>query len=193
MSYHHKRTTQEDMTLQFESCFESGNLFLAQKISDLEYNCLMQNDINSKGHTQWFYFRVHNTRKGHSVKFNILNYSKGDAMFNYGMKVAIYSEKKAESENIGWHRGGEDISYFKNNVRKDYVNAKFFYTATFTYTFEYDQDFVFFSYSYPYTMTDLRNDLEAIEADPVRSKYTSSSFLCKTLSGIDVPIVTITS
>ena len=109
------------------------------------------------------------------------------------MKIAIYSEKKAEKEDIGWHRGGEDISYFKNNVRKDYVFPKFFFTATFTYTFEYDQDFVFFSYSYPYTMTDLRNDLEAIEADPVRSKYTSFGFLCKTLSGVDVPIITITS
>ena len=61
----------DDLTLTFESRFESGNLFLAQKVSDQEYNCLMQNDINSKGHTQWFFFRVENTRKGHSVKFNI--------------------------------------------------------------------------------------------------------------------------
>ena len=104
----------------FESRFESGNLFLAQKVSDQEYNCLMQNDINSKGHTQWFYFRVQNTKKGHSVKFNILNYSKGDSQFNYGMKVAVYSEKKA-TQGVGWHRGGTDISYYKNNIRKDYV------------------------------------------------------------------------
>lgn len=81
----------------------------------------MQNDINSKGHTQWFYFRVKNTRKNHSVKFNIQNYSKGDSMFNYGMKVAIYSEFKAEREQVGWHYGGTNISYFKNNIRKDYV------------------------------------------------------------------------
>ena len=40
-----------DLTLMFESRFQSGNLFLSQKISDNEYNCLMQNDINSKGHT----------------------------------------------------------------------------------------------------------------------------------------------
>lgn len=52
----------------------------------------MQNDINSKGHTQWFFFRVQNTRKDFSVKFNILNYSKADSMFNYGMKITIYSE-----------------------------------------------------------------------------------------------------
>ena len=45
-----------DKTLLFESKFESGNLYLAQKVSDSEYNLLMQNDINTNGHTQWFYF-----------------------------------------------------------------------------------------------------------------------------------------
>ena len=46
----------KDKTLLFESRFESGNLYLAQKVSDTEYNCLMQNDINTNGHTQWFFF-----------------------------------------------------------------------------------------------------------------------------------------
>lgn len=67
-------TDTNDRTLLFESKFESGNLYIAQKVSDSEYNLLMQNDINTQGHTQWFYFRVQNTRKGQSVKFNILNY-----------------------------------------------------------------------------------------------------------------------
>lgn len=40
-----------DKTLLFESKFESGNLYLAQKVSENEYNCLMQNDINTSGHT----------------------------------------------------------------------------------------------------------------------------------------------
>lgn len=63
-----------DRTLLFESRFESGNLFLAQKVNDGEYNLLMQNDINTTGHTQWFYFRVQNTKRGQVVKFNIVNY-----------------------------------------------------------------------------------------------------------------------
>jgi len=87
---------QEDKTLLIESRFESGNLYLASKVSDSEYNCMMQNDINTSGHTQWFYFRVMNTRAGHTVKFNIMNYSKPDSLFNYGMKISVYSEKKAE-------------------------------------------------------------------------------------------------
>lgn len=38
----------DDPTLIFESRFECGNLFLAQKASDQEYNLLMQNDINTQ-------------------------------------------------------------------------------------------------------------------------------------------------
>jgi hypothetical protein len=56
----------------------------------------MQNDINTDGHTQWFYFRVLNTRAGHTVKFNILNFSKLDSLFNFGMKVSVYSERHAQ-------------------------------------------------------------------------------------------------
>jgi len=44
-------TDPTDKTLLFESRFESGNLYLAQKVSDTEYNLLMQNDINTNGHT----------------------------------------------------------------------------------------------------------------------------------------------
>ena len=60
-----------------------------------------------------------NTKAGHKVKFNILNYSKPDSLFNYGMKVSIYSERLAEEKKTGWYKGGEDISYFPNGIRKD--------------------------------------------------------------------------
>lgn len=84
-----------DKTLLFESKFESGNLYLAQKVSDTEYNLLMQNDINTNGHTQWFFYQVKNTTKGMTVQFNINNFTKPDSLFNFGMKVSIYSEKMA--------------------------------------------------------------------------------------------------
>ena len=72
-----------DKTLVFESRFESGNLAMALKVSDTEYNLLLQNDINSRGHTQWFYFKVSNT-SAVPVKFNILNLGKKDSLYNYG-------------------------------------------------------------------------------------------------------------
>ena len=56
--YKHLDETLKHNTLLFDSIFESGNLALAIKVSDKEYNCLLQNDINTNGHTQWFYFKV---------------------------------------------------------------------------------------------------------------------------------------
>lgn len=40
----------------FSSEFESGNLFTVYKVGHNEYDLILQNDINSKGNTQWFYF-----------------------------------------------------------------------------------------------------------------------------------------
>ena len=79
------------MTLSFESRFETGNLLAAMKVSDHEYDLVLQNDINTNGHTQWFFFRVGNTRRGHSVKFNILNLAKPDSLYNEGMRVLSFS------------------------------------------------------------------------------------------------------
>lgn len=79
----------------------------------------MQNDINTSGHTQWFFFQTKNTRKGQTVKFNIMNYAKADSLFNFGMKVTVYSEKRQQQENVGWYKSGERISYFCNGIKKD--------------------------------------------------------------------------
>ena len=40
-----------------------------------------------------FFFRVSNTRKDMPVKFNLLNHTKPDSLFNYGMKVLVFSEQ----------------------------------------------------------------------------------------------------
>jgi hypothetical protein len=55
--------SESDTTLCFESRFESGNLMVAIKASDNEYDLVLQNDINTNGHTQWYFFKVSNTRK----------------------------------------------------------------------------------------------------------------------------------
>jgi cytosolic carboxypeptidase protein 2/3 len=126
---------------------------------------ILQNDINSKGHTQWFYFRVQNTKKGQRVKFNLLNFLKSKSLFNEGMKVLILSEKKLDSENVGWHRSGEDIAYYQNNYRRESMTnyQRCYYTFTFSYKFEHDNDTVYFAYSQPYSYSDLMDDLSEIE------------------------------
>lgn len=33
-------------------------------------------------------------------------------MFNYGMKVAVYSEKRAQQDEVGWSRECNNIMYY---------------------------------------------------------------------------------
>jgi hypothetical protein len=42
----------------------------------------------------------------------MVNFLKSKSLFNDGMKVLTYSEKNVEKDGEGWHRAGEDISYY---------------------------------------------------------------------------------
>lgn len=55
--------------LMFESRFESGNLAKAIKITPSYYELYLRPDMYTNRHTQWFYFRVLNTRKGVTYRF----------------------------------------------------------------------------------------------------------------------------
>ena len=61
--YYYQKENEEDTTLIFESRFESGNLRRAVKIGDNEYNLILKYDHNTTAYTQWYYFRIENTRK----------------------------------------------------------------------------------------------------------------------------------
>lgn len=93
ISSFYAKSDENDQTLIFESRFESGNLYSVMKVTDNEYHLCLQNDVNTVGHTQWFFFRVQNTTKDLEVQFNMLNLAKPDSLFNHGMKPLIYSEK----------------------------------------------------------------------------------------------------
>lgn len=40
----------------FDSRFECGNLLYAYRVNENEYDLVLQNDTNTKGYNQWFYF-----------------------------------------------------------------------------------------------------------------------------------------
>ena len=183
----------EDRTLVFESRFESGNLCIAIKASESEYNCFLQNDINSQGYTQWFFFRVANTTQGSSVRFNLLNFTKSDSLFNHGMKVLVHSKKKAEHQSLGWHRDGTKIGYYSNGLRKHSNTWKTFYTLTWTYTFQHSEDVVYFAYCYPYTYSDLVDLLNGVEIHPEKREFFHRRQLCRTIAGNKCEYLTITS
>ena len=68
--------------------------------------------------SQWFYFRVQNTRRGQVYKFNIITLIKPDSLYNQGMRPLIYSERAARERKVGWHRAGEEICYYQNNIKR---------------------------------------------------------------------------
>lgn len=69
---------------------------LIQFSADFEYDLYLKNDYGTGGFTQWYYFKVANTRKGHTYRFNLVNFMKPDSTYNKGMKPLIYSLKEAE-------------------------------------------------------------------------------------------------
>lgn len=89
----------------------------------------MRLDTNSRGHHQWFYFKV-NTKTNHGkVKFNILNFTKSRSLYEYGMKICVCSKRERETyienkrcngdeESAGWKREGTDIVYKPSKLNK---------------------------------------------------------------------------
>jgi len=109
------------------------------------------------------------------------------------MKPIIYSIKKSEEKQIGWHPFCDNISYFPNGLLKFPKSAKSLYTLRFSYTFEYNQDNVYFAYNYPYTYSQLTEYLDKLELDTRLSDYVSRRTLCRTLLGNRCEYLTITS
>jgi cytosolic carboxypeptidase protein 2/3 len=67
----------------------------ACKISDTEYNLVLNYDYNTTGHTQWFYFKMiaqlqtgeySNLPIGTKIKLNIVNLMKPYSLYKEGMK-----------------------------------------------------------------------------------------------------------
>jgi hypothetical protein len=165
---------------------------MASKVNDAEYNLLLQNDINTSGYSQWFFFKVSNTRAQMKVKFKILNQYKSNNLYKMGMKIILYSKKESELKNLSWHRGGENIEYYENGYSKTTTEYKPFFTLSWDYSFPHDDDELYFAYSYPYTFSNLENFFFKIESDSVLRSICQRTALCKTLAGNRVDILTIT-
>lgn len=93
----------------FDSRFENANLRKVAKVNNVEYNLWLENDLNTKGHTQWYYFKVlykdvalRADKKSHIIKFNILNLAKTTSLYEVGMKPCIWSKKRNEADGTEW-------------------------------------------------------------------------------------------
>ncbi|XP_059144845.1 cytosolic carboxypeptidase 2-like isoform X5 [Physella acuta] len=185
---------ENDTTLIFESRFESGNLGKAIQVGEREYELHLRYDLYTNKHTQWFYFRVSNTQADVEYRFTIVNFMKPDSLYNDGMKPVMYSEKEAALNKVGWIRAGNDIKYYKNNLRYETSKGdRYFYSMTWTIKFKHNHDTVYFSHCYPYTYTDLQNYLLELTNDPIKSRICKQRVLCRTLAGNLVYVLSITS
>ncbi|KAJ3409345.1 Cytosolic carboxypeptidase 1 [Chytridiales sp. JEL 0842] len=165
--------------LHFESRFESGNLQMAIKVGEGEYDLILQSDIGSQPgrHNQWFFFSISNMAasgggEGH-YKFNVINMSKGSSQFGEGMQPVVYSVNERM-----WRRLGDNVCFNRNHYRKPEPdlpnpqsssgapstppkkprtaqNPTTYSTLTFHIPKPTIPDTYYIAYHYPYTLTDL--------------------------------------
>ncbi|XP_068947741.1 cytosolic carboxypeptidase 2 [Petaurus breviceps papuanus] len=180
----------EDDTLLFESRFESGNLQKAVRVDTYNYELTLRTDLYTNKHTQWFYFRVQNTRKEITYRFTIVNLLKPKSLYTIGMKPLLYSEVDARTQSIGWRRAGDEIKYYRRSAEEGQPT---FYCLTWTVRFPHDQDTCYFAHFYPYTYTDLQYYLLTVANNPLQSQFCKLRTLCRSLAGNTVYLLTITN
>ncbi|NXT00119.1 CBPC2 carboxypeptidase, partial [Jacana jacana] len=178
----------QDTTLLFESRFESGNLQKAVKVGPYEYVLRLRPDLYTAKHTQWFYFRVQNTRKDPLYRFTIANLAKPTSLYSEGMRPLLYSQRDAQSRGVGWRRVGTHVRYYRGGGEEPAA-----FRLSWTVRFPHDGDTCFFAHSYPYTYTDLQRYLGGLAGDPACSRYCAVRALCRSLAGNTVYLLTITS
>ncbi|XP_055577807.1 cytosolic carboxypeptidase 2 isoform X2 [Falco cherrug] len=180
----------QDTTLLFESRFESGNLQKAVKVGPYEYVLTLRPDLYTCKHTQWFYFRVQNTRQDPLYRFTIANLAKPKSLYSEGLRPLLYSQRDAQSRGIGWRRVGTDLRYYRGGGGGEEPAT---FCLSWTVRFPHNDDTCFFAHSYPYTYSDLQRYLRALASDPMRSQYCTVRALCRSLAGNTVYLLTITS
>ncbi|CAE7609655.1 AGBL3 [Symbiodinium natans] len=176
------RDLAEDL-LEFTSCFESGNLrYVLFDKSAEEYLLFLDNDIRSRGHTQWFYFAVRNAKAGRLYRLRIVNMSKSKSLFRMGMRPLVWSELNARRawsaskrtyeaslfDGVAglWKPAGKDVRYYRTLPMPGSGGGSQ-HTLAFDYVFESKNDCVFFAYYVPYTYSMLRSFLTHATSDPI--------------------------
>ena len=195
---YYKIKNEKDETLIFESRFESGNLLCAFKTEEENnYQLFLQNDTNTTGYIQWFFFRVSNTKKGKKANFTIINMLRNHCAYQKGLKIMTYSKKQAQNENIGWHRDCKNIMYYTNNLFTYNENSKkrrSLYSLSFEYEFKYDNDTVYFANSLPYFYSKLTKEINIYE-NKIKKKnfFLEKNKITQTLGGNDLILLNINS
>jgi len=195
---YYKLKNENDKTLIFESRFESGNLLCAFKTEEENnYQLYLQNDTNTTGYIQWFFFRVSNTKKGNKATFNIINMLRKKCIYKKGLKIMTYSKMQAKTENIGWHRDCQNVMYYTNNLFTYNENSKkkrSLNSLTFEYEFKYDNDTVYFANCLPYFYSKLIKEIDFYEKKTKNKTFLFyKNEISQTLGGNNLTLLNISS
>eukprot|EP00347_Sterkiella_histriomuscorum_P016106 403354471 len=206
----------EKSPLTFDSFFEGGNLDRVVKINDFTYDLYLRPDTNTHGYCNWFYFKINfnhkyyetmaggsgsTTEQRMTYRFNIVNMYKKFQLYCIDQKPIVKSKQRlAKNPNLQTHWSKDGISNVKYGVSKitpPNAKKKKYYTLSFTYKFEFQQDEVHIAYSLPYTYSQLQQDIQSYkETQKKLYNHDDSVFdsapLCKSLSGLTIPLITIT-
>lgn len=173
--------------LAFDSSFESGNLDLAVRVRRGEYDCFLRSDTNTKGHTNWFYFRVSNGRQLGPVQLNLCNIVKRRNLYGKGMQPYC-QVVEAGSEATPW---SQSLCYDTQFVERlcRYGSGRTAHQLQFKFDFRRENMEVYFAYSIPYTYSDLLRFVEDIKSHPCVKVSTA----CESFSGLELPLISVSS
>ncbi|CAG9325818.1 unnamed protein product [Blepharisma stoltei] len=169
----------DEKCMVFDSFFESGNLDKVVRINDEEYDLYMRTDANTYGNYKWFYFSAENKApEKRKTNFHVLNFKTNYNLMTQGMKP-VYSK-----DNKSWHYITSDVQYGNSKLNRVCKKGRFFMLS---FDFHFDkEEKVYFALSIPYRYSDLINFLK------IMPRTVTQETLCKSLSGVDVPLLTIT-
>ena len=141
---------------QFDSNFESGNLLYAYEVNIHEYDLVLQNDTNTRGYNQWFYFSYQFNELAETT-FNIVSMIKKKTLFEKGVKPSFF----VQDESCRWRQVTSSVKYFKNGVHRE--NGESYYTLSFKYA-PGTKEKVYFSLNLPYTYTKMISLVKEVES-----------------------------
>jgi cytosolic carboxypeptidase protein 2/3 len=185
-------------SLIFDSKFESGNLDQVVMISSYEYDLYMRPDTNTGTHMHWFYFSVTGFAGTQTVKFNIVNFSRSSPLFKAGMKPkALSLIKLQQGETCGWEYIGENLTFGVSKINKllDPGCKKQFFMLSFEFQPVSPNDKIWIATTTPYTFSRLWKVIKYVKSDDINYhlSHIKVSNIGKTLSLVDIPMITITN
>lgn len=106
------------------------------------------------------------------------------------MQPAVFSKGANKKSGLGWHRAGKDISYYKNEIKRE-SSRRYFYTLTFKLRAQFPGDTLFVAHCFPYGFTALQEYLDALIKNQYRKSFVQRSVIGKSVGNHNIECITI--